>query len=643
MIKEITHFHLFCGLGGGAMGFNKAAPRVGSMQGEFRCLGGIDSDPGAIEDFSKIVGIPGTLMDLFDREQYIAWHGHEPPKDWKEATPADIQKAAGNERPNIVFTSAPCKGFSGLLSQKRSTTDKYQALNRLTLRGIWLTLEAWSDDPPEFILFENVPRIANRGRALLDQIEHLLHQYGYATAETVHDCGELGGLAQSRRRFLLVARHQEKVPPFLYEPPKKSLRAVGDILGKMPLPGSGIAGPMHRVPNLQWKTWVRLAFVEAGSDWRSLNRLNVKDGYLTDYLLVPEYHHGYLGVNDWSENTGTVTGRSNPTNGKHSIADPRFSGEQFSQFGVKNWDQHASVVTGQKAPGQGPISVSDPRPNSEFRKYSIVPYEKPSTAVIAGQSQGAYGVADPRGKSFAGKYKVTGFDRPANTVVSGSTTGQGAFSLADPRIKLTRDHPYGVIDWEASSGAVASSGSYDNGRFSVADPRPNLGKNKNHNYHNCGRHYGVVPWGDPSLVVSGNAKHDNGYNNVADPRLPESNEQGVFIIQAMDNTWHRPFTTLELAALQSLFDPEDIWALNHESGLWDSNHEFLLHGRSDSRWREGIGNAVPGDSAKAIAEVMGETLLLAWSGETFVLGSTDIWVSPLRIALSVDSYRRPEQ
>ncbi|WP_242495294.1 hypothetical protein [Salinicola tamaricis] len=57
----------------------------------------------------------------------------------------------GGERPHIVFLSAPCKGFSGLLSQSRSSTPKYQALNRLTLRGIWLTPEAWADDPPELL------------------------------------------------------------------------------------------------------------------------------------------------------------------------------------------------------------------------------------------------------------------------------------------------------------------------------------------------------------------------------------------------------------------------------------------------------------------------------------------------------------
>ena len=41
------------------------------------------------------------------------------------------------------------------------------------------------------------------------------------------------------------------------------------------------------------------------------------------------------------------------------------------------------------------------------------------------------------------------------------------------------------------------------------------------------------------------------------------------------------------------------------------------------------------DRAQAIAHVMGETLLLAWSGETFLLSSQPIWVRPLAVALSV--------
>src|SRR6185312_12367750 len=146
--KEIKHFHLFAGLGGGAKGFNEGEARVGSFEAKFRCLGGIDVDPAAMRDFKKLAGVPGTVMDLFDRDQYRAFHGHQPPKEWREACRADIHAAAGNEAPDIVFLSAPCKGFSGLLAESKSLTDKYQALNRLTVRGVWQTLDAFSDDPP---------------------------------------------------------------------------------------------------------------------------------------------------------------------------------------------------------------------------------------------------------------------------------------------------------------------------------------------------------------------------------------------------------------------------------------------------------------------------------------------------------------
>ena len=44
---------------------------------------------------------------------------------------------------------------------------------------------------------------------------------------------------------------------------------------------------------------------------------------------------------------------------------------------------------------------------------------------------------------------------------------------------------------------------------------------------------------------------------------------------------------------------------------------------------------MPRKSAKAIGTVMGQTILLAKNGETFVLGSTPIWVRPMVAALAV--------
>lgn len=592
-IREVKHFHLFCGLGAGAKGFNRGHARVGSLEARFRCIGGVDVDPAAIADFGRLTGTPGTVLDMFDRDQYTAFHGHEPPAAWREATPADIQAAAGGENPHIIFLSAPCKGFSGLLSQSRSTTPKYQALNRLTLRGMWLALEAFADDPPELFVFENVPRIANRGRPLLDKIVAMLEHYGYHVAETTHDCGELGNLAQSRKRFLLVARHAEKVPPFLYEPVKRPLRAVGEILGDMPLPGDELAGPMHRVPRLQWKTWVRLAFVEAGSDWRSLNNLAVQDGHLRDYLIVPEGRNGFLGVNDWAEPAGTVTGASRPGNGTFSVADPRFDQsarwKDGQAYGVRRWDETTGAVTGQQSPGQGAFSVADPRP--------------------------------PEGLAFT-QYGVQPWTRHSGVVTGQRSPGQGVFSVADPRpAGIRHNNVFRVAPWNEHSPALTAGTGPSAGGLAVADPRPGMVRHKGDHYL-TGGHYGVVPWSSNCGAVSASARQDNGFWSVADPRLPEATDKLVAVIRALDGTWHRPFTTLELAALQGLIDP------------WEM---LELDGLNDSAWRERIGNAVPPPAAEAIAGVMGTTLLLSWSGETFTLGSTPIWVRQAAAGLSLSS------
>lgn len=78
---NINHFHLFCGIGGGALGFKRGHVRVGNTGAKFQCLGGIDVDPGTIFDFQQLTGTPGTVLYMFSRNQYIAFHGYEPPSD----------------------------------------------------------------------------------------------------------------------------------------------------------------------------------------------------------------------------------------------------------------------------------------------------------------------------------------------------------------------------------------------------------------------------------------------------------------------------------------------------------------------------------------------------------------------------------
>lgn len=647
--REIRHAHFFAGLGGGAKGFNKGHARVGNMEAKFRCIGGIDNNAAAVRDFKRLTGVNGTLLDLFDYEQYKAFHGCEPPVGWREANVEDVRKAFNYENPHVLFMSPTCKGFSSLLSEKMSKSVKYQALNRLVTRGLFLALEAYQDALPDLLLLENVPRISIRGRWLIDQITALMNHYGYAVAETAHDCGELGWLAQSRKRFLLVARNVAKVPPSLYEPEKKPLRSVGEVLSKAPLPGDPKAGPMHRLPMLTWKTWVRLAFVEAGGDWRSLNKLNIVDGKVADYALVREpQRNDFLGVVDWSHPAGTVTGDVRPSKGRFAVADPRVEFTRESTLGVKKWEGPVGAISGRGTPTNGAYCVADPRPGWENRygNLSVQPWSGPSKTVIAGGKgvQGGWlSVADPRraagpsGANFNNVFRIVKWDdaSPAITGGSGPTAGgicvgdprggygnethknvfrlvrwdeasqtigsghgpsSGGMSVADPRFENTQGSysgKYSVQNWDGPSTTIIGSDRVGSGALCIADPRPAAQKRAGDPYLTNGN-YGVVGWEQSTGAVSASACSDNGRWGVADPRgidgidpgaayddefhLPEPNDKCSVVIIARDGTFHRPFTTAELAILQSLMDPEDI---------------FDLDGKSDSAKRERIGNAVP--------------------------------------------------
>lgn len=431
--------HIACSIGGGAAGFNEAEARVENVRATFECAGGIDVDPLRIRNFDMMTGARGTVMDLFSREQYAAYHGHLPPDDWREAGPDDMRRAFGGDV-DVIFASPPCRGLTTLLDPRLASTARYQALNQLTVRSVMLAVEAFRDTLKIFLL-ENVPGLGTKGRPLLRQIIAVLQDAGFSVAEDVHDCGEVGGLAQHRKRFLLVARHMGRVPPFLYQPRRQRMKTLGEVIGSLPLPGDPAAGPMHRIPELAWKTWKRLAFVEPGRDWKSLSDLRVVNGQLRDWGIAPigsaaaelvdslvparDHHNQVLGVRQWNAATGTITGASRPMNGAFAVADPRYDGQRgHATFGVRSLSERSGAITGSTGPTNGNFSIADDRldHNAGLPTYAIVPIA--SGAPVASPL--------PTGtRGGRGKYRVTALDDQAGTVIASSTTGEGAYAVAD--------------------------------------------------------------------------------------------------------------------------------------------------------------------------------------------------------------------
>lgn len=579
---------IFSGAGGGCLGFQRAAAEYRGVSARFRTIGALDSDPGACEALERITGGRATVCDLFTRDQYRLFHGKEPPPDWREMGPADLLAACGNERPDVVFTSPPCKGFSGLLSGKKAAKPKYQALNELVTRALFLVLETWADNPPDLILLENVPRIQQRGRALLDLLNRTLRAYGYAVAETTHDCGELGGLGQTRKRFLLVARRIATCPAYLYEPVKHPLKSIGSIIESLPLPSSSDAGPMHQVPKLTEKTWIRLAMIRAGKDWKDLKE-RWAEGKWAIVPAEPVTHRSGKRFNNvfrlvrWDEPCPAVTGGAHPSSGALSVSDPRVEGAGWRNgvMGVQPDGEPATTVTGMARPSTGAFSVADPRLTSALTPTSVTlrvrAADKPSPTVTGTTSvwdSGGFAVACDVGAvrlgEHAGKMRVEDHARPAHTITGVADIQAGCLSVADPTLNIA--------------------------------PRNGM--------------MGVQRWGAPGVTVTGSIDVQAGTAAVADPRPSDEGacESSPKILLSDDGCWHRPLTELELLMLQSF----------PTTGA--DGKPLALPGKSHAKWRMWIGNAVPPDTAQAIAEMMAVTLTVSRDFGGFHLGSGGFWV-----------------
>lgn len=593
---------LFCGLGGKTLGLLRSRGAGGSR---FESVGAFDLDADACADFELLTGSLAQRVDLGIIE------------------PVELA-ARCSRRPDVVVMSPPCVGFSGCLPEGLSQTERYQDLNSLALRAIDLALESW-ETPPAIILLENVPRIRTRGASLLERIKVLLRAADYEVDERDHDCGEIGGLAQSRDRFLLVARHRVLAPTPMLVPPNLGLRSMASVLWELPVPtpGSTTGGRMHKLPRLAAINWARLASIPAGRDWR----------YIPAAIQLPgdtNRHAGKYGVQREDQPAHTVISEARTGKGWADVADPRLvprDARQNGGFGVNdsNWPAHS--VLGSADVRNTFASVTDPRVGGDD----------------AGRQSGLYGVNASHG--------------PSHAVLANARAGNSSWaSVADPRSECTRRE--GALGVQDPSGpyttSVIGSQQVHNSPSSVVDPRVDYVPRRGT--------FGVQDPAEPSSTIRGEHSVRQAPAGVADPRdlfrpthelvaghpptvsrdewvdgefwlfgppieLTSKGKPCHLIIRAPDGTVHRPLTTLELWRLQGgpvwhrPGEPEEL-EIGAEGGKW-----VELTGKSDSAHRKRIGNAVPVHTARAIGEVMLE-VLDAGATEVFRLSSGGIWVAP---------------
>ncbi|MCV2402099.1 DNA cytosine methyltransferase [Marinomonas sp. C2222] len=129
---------------------------------------------------------------------------------------------------DILLGGPPCQGHSSLNNYSRMNDPKNALYFKMARAAEVLK--------PEFIFIENVVGAVNDRSGVVQRTIERLQDLGYLISKGVIDCKELG-LAQSRKRFILMASKGKSIPStdsilkkYSLEP--KSLSwAIGDLIG----------------------------------------------------------------------------------------------------------------------------------------------------------------------------------------------------------------------------------------------------------------------------------------------------------------------------------------------------------------------------------------------------------------------------
>ena len=652
-----TVLHLFSGSGGLAKGFHDAG---------FESAGNIDMDPRACIDLRNLCGTKAIEADI----------GAMGPADLLAHVPVC---------PDVAASSSPCVGFSGCLPEATSKTAKYQDFNSLALHGVWLLLEAWKGATtgrkvPGMIVFENVPRIMTRGKKLLEHLVGLLHAEGYAVDMRTHDCGELGrGVAQKRRRFLLVARHMPTVQDFLRKPPQYKPLAIREVLWQLAPPRPGGPDHMHRLPSLSAKNWLRLACICASGDWRDLPAevwlyhcksadLEAVTGIRWNHCAGR--HDGKLGVLDWERPAKTIIGKARVCNTWNSVADPRVDWPADKHngrpdcYGMADEAGPSGTIRGAETIYSSKASVPDARvDHNHAGAYGMADAAETSNTIRgAARVQNTHvSIDDPRvdtsyDRAPGAKSGILGVqpsDEASRTILGAATVRNSPVSVGDPRVEFGAEsdtdvgQPHQRVDTsiparssrlnggrgvEAAgepAHAVIAEGTVSNTRASVADPRLAQRDLKPGKARRAAKPKPAKPslprlYNERGWPVASHylVQLDDGRLVLYGPEIDfnDPRPRADIVIVALDGTFHRPFTDAELALLMGF--PLGFTFCGPSSCSRTKPGAPLRTGR-----RKRIGNAVPPPTAYAIAQECMATLVASANGG-FRLASGDVWVSP---------------
>ena len=230
----IAAIDVFCGIGG--LSYGLAAAGIG-------VVAGIDVDGSCRFPFEA--NVAGA--------QFVE-------RDIRDVTAEELSELWPEGSLRLLAGCAPCQPFSSYRKGVSPSSDDRWVLLRELGRLVEETL-------PEFVTTENVPRIHDK--AVLGEFVEMLDRLEYSVDRRVCRCTDYG-LAQNRRRFVLVASRlgTASVPEGEWQdrPPQTVKQAIGSL----PAIGAGDtheADPIHRSRGLSALNQKRMAASEPGGTW----------------------------------------------------------------------------------------------------------------------------------------------------------------------------------------------------------------------------------------------------------------------------------------------------------------------------------------------------------------------------------------
>lgn len=291
-----TVVDLFCGCGGGSMGFHRAG---------FQAVGAVENDADAAEAFTMNVGLTPVMKDIRDVDG------------------DDLLNAAGLRRGDLtlLFGCPPCQSFT-VLRRAAKPTDYDEQRRELIYEYLRLVEELL----PRHIAFENVPGLVEgKWRTYYDNFSEILAGLGYTFEQRVVDAAEYG-VPQRRRRVLVIGSRVTE--PSLPDPThhetgnsdtgKKNrdpFITVRDAIGHLPALASGEHDPhdeFHKARRHSELALQRLACVPEGG-----GRADLPEHLVLECHKNHNGHYDIYGRMWWDRVAPTLTsGCTNVTRGR---------------------------------------------------------------------------------------------------------------------------------------------------------------------------------------------------------------------------------------------------------------------------------------------------------------------------------------